>query len=463
MFIRNTTLILLAVASVFFPRLLESSLGLPSVINFAHFVIVPFTCGVVLLTSRIREIRSINASKGILIGLAIFLAVIFASALLNSAGVINALLTFLIFCEPFMLLLAITALPFSRAQLRWFQAWIERFFYIHLISAYVQYVTKVIPTGNPDDMQGVFFHSGAGQVVGGGVTFSYALYYLTLAHRPIWLRILILLLSLGQILLADVKQMTLIFFIAAVVHLAFNINKPGKTIFYLTSGIVLFLAFMWAVENVEAFQPYTVWMSPEIYGPNGSATYTKLCGIRTVLEHYTSPLNNWLGIGPGHAIDRIGGWMVRDYAHLLRPLGVTRMGAGQYEIVPNLVWDNCIDGTFLGRTGSTLFSPFFTWAGIWGSLGWIGIASYLCLWIVVLWHFGKDEMARFLVLTVLVFGFALTQLEEPGYMLFVISLIGIRWQESRVAEEERIERHQSWALLANVDDSASSYTLDFDD
>jgi hypothetical protein len=461
MFVRNATLILVAVASVFFPRLLDTA-GFPAIINFAHFAVVPFACGVVLATSRSRNEQSIKVSREILIGLGIFLTVIFASALLNSAGVINAVLTFMIFCEPFMLLLALAALPFSSTRLRWFQTWVERFFYIHLIAAYIQYVTKVIPTGNPDEMQGVFYRTGAGHAVGGGVTFSYALYYLTLTHRPIWLRILVLFLSLGQILLADVKQMTLVFFIAAFIHLVFNINKLGKTIFYLTSGVVLLVSFMWAVENVEILRPYTVWMSPEIYGPNGSATYTKLCGIRTVLEHYTSPLSAWLGLGPGHAIDRIGGWFLKDYSNLLMPLGATRMGSGQYEIVPELVWDNCLEGTFLGRTGSTLFSPFFSWAGLWGSLGWIGIATYLYLWAIVLLRFGKDEVARFLILTILVFGFVLTQIEEPGYMLFVTSLIGMRWQESKVAEEEREERYQSWALLTSTDDLVPPYPSELD-
>ena len=40
------------------------------------------------------------------------------------------------------------------------------------------------------------------------------------------------------------------------------------------------------------------------------------------------------------------------------------------------------------------------------------------------------------MLNVVVIGFILTQMEEPGYMLTVASLVGMRWQERQVKKYE---------------------------
>jgi hypothetical protein len=42
-----------------------------------------------------------------------------------------------------------------------------------------------------------------------------------------------------------------------------------------------------------------------------------------------------------------------------------------------------------------------------------------------------------MILSVLLFGLIFTQMEEPGYMLTVASLIGLRWQEIQLNKRER--------------------------
>ena len=66
-----------------------------------------------------------------------------------------------------------------------------------------------------------------------------------------------------------------------------------------------------------------------------------------------------------------------------------------------------------------MFSPLFGWAGIWGDLGWFGLGTYLYLGFIVWRNLCLDDFSRFLVLTVVVYGFFLTQMEEPGFMLTI--------------------------------------------
>ncbi|MGL5878769.1 MAG: hypothetical protein ACRC2V_13465, partial [Xenococcaceae cyanobacterium] len=81
---------------------------------------------------------------------------------------------------------------------------------------------------------------------------------------------------------------------------------------------------------------------------------------------------------------------------------------------------------------STMFCPMFGWAGIWGDLGFFGLVAYLYLWFVVWRNICVNNFSKFLVLSVFMFGLIFTQMEEPGFMLYTIALIGLQWQEKQV-------------------------------
>ncbi|MCL6436065.1 MAG: hypothetical protein K6T90_18005 [Leptolyngbyaceae cyanobacterium HOT.MB2.61] len=76
-----------------------------------------------------------------------------------------------------------------------------------------------------------------------------------------------------------------------------------------------------------------------------------------------------------------------------------------------------------------MFSPLFSWAGFWGDLGILGVMTYLYLVFLVWRWFAIDDFCKYLLLTLFVFGWIFAQLEEPGHMLFVAYMIGLRWQE----------------------------------
>jgi hypothetical protein len=419
-------LLLLAFATTFFSRILET-VGAPSVVNFVHFATIPLACAIALFKTTISNRNQINTCYSLLFGLFFFLTVDIASAFLNSAGLVNIALDTLLLIEPFLLLVGLASLPLSIKGLARIRTWFEGFVFVHLLLIYIQKFALNycgLP-GECDNVQGIFYHSGSGHVVGASVSASFAIYYFAIAQsRPLWIRAFVLVAGLGNILTSDAKQVLLSFMVAFAV-LALSKKDIAKSIGYLIAFAIFLFAFSWAIQNVEALSAFNTWIRPEIYGVDGEATKMKISGIRIVLAHFWSPLNWLLGLGPGHTIDRLGGWMIRDYSGLLLPLGATETTIG-YE-----TWQY-VAASWLAE-GSSMFSPFWGWAAIWGDIGILGLIAYLYLGFIVWRKFCLDDMSRFLLLTIMVHGFIFTQLEEPSYMLSMAMMIGIRWYEQTLA------------------------------
>lgn len=433
-YLYNSTLILLAFASAFFPRCLEA-IGFPAPINFVHFFIIPTSCLAVLWTGRNHSRKQVMIVGRLLIGLLIFAIAIMASAFYNEAGLINAILSYLLLTEPFIFLLSIISLPLSADSFIRLRKWLVSFFGFHLVLIYFQkYLLRVDTWGHlgmsgPDRIQGVFFLSGSGHVVGASVSLTFAAYCLFVAKfLPFWLRILIAIAGFGNILLADAKQVLLVFMIAGVLFFLLKVQDLILLIKYLIGGLVFGYTFLWCVNNLPAFDAYNTWADPELYGPNGQATLVKTTAFRVIPRHYESALNLWFGLGPGHTVSRLGGWMVHQYQSLLEPLGVT-IHQASYD-----VWRE--GSSFYIMSRSSLFSPLFGWAGIWGDLGIFGLGAYLYLAWLVWHHICLQDFSRFLLLTVFVFGLIMSQMEEPGYMLCIAVLIGLQWQRQRFCREK---------------------------
>jgi hypothetical protein len=432
-FITSSNLILFAFASAFFSRVLES-LGAPAPINFLHFFTIPSVFIISICTSHSKNRQQLNATKSILFVLVAFFLCIVISTLINDAGIINAILDFLLLGEPFLLLISIISIPMSSQSFSKFKKFIINSFFIHIFLVYIQkYVLKVegwdyLGMEPADRIQGVFFISGAGHVVGASVSLTFAVYYLISATRsPLWLKILVALATIWHIVFADAKQVILVFMIAGVLLFLTKLKNIYTALQSLIAGILIGGVFWWCIQNVEAFSAFNTWIRPEIYGPNGEATLLKTATFRIVPTHYQSNLNWLFGLGPGHTVGRLGGWMLKEYASMLQPLGATT------NIASSEIW-NAVSQSWLGSQ-SSMFSPLFGWAGIWGDLGFIGLGVYLYLAFLVWHYFCKDDISRFILLTVFAFALIFSQLEEPGYMLSIASIIGLQWQENKQQQD----------------------------
>jgi hypothetical protein len=434
--IDNTTLIIFAFSIVFYSRIFCSITRAPSILNLAHFAVIPFVLWVVLTTARTKDRKQIAIAYSFLSGLFILLVVIIASAFWNEAGLINAIVEFMMLGEPFMFLLAIICIPMSVQSYIRVKKWFLWSALINFVLAALQ--KPLIDAGKlnaagfsgTDGCGGVFFVSGAGNYVSASVSIACALYFYTREKTfPLWMRIAAILAAFWQILFSDSKQLLLAYVVAWVLLIMVNSKNVGKTIKLVIGIVVSGYAFLWCVYNLEAFVGFTAWARPELYGPDGEAWYAKFYGILAILAYMHSPLNWLLGLGPGHTISRLGGWFIKDYWSLLGPLGATT----------HPVTTEVLDFTrsYWLVYSSSFFSPIFGWSGLWGDLGLLGLGAYLFLAYLVWQHFGLDDSLKVTLLAVLVLGFIFTQLEEPGFMLSIAFMLGLPWQERQLRKQAK--------------------------
>ena len=147
------------------------------------FAIVPLVLGVVLFTSRPKDRKQIAISYAFLLGIFIFLVAVLASALWNNTGLINAIVSFMMLCEPFIFLLSIVCIPMSAKSITRIKQWLIWSALINFVLAAVQ--KPLIDAGTlyakglngTDGCGGVFFPTGAGNYVSASVSVAFALYF----------------------------------------------------------------------------------------------------------------------------------------------------------------------------------------------------------------------------------------------------------------------------------------------
>ena len=435
-FVKNSTLISFAFATAFFPRLIEA-VGAPPQVNFFHFFTIPFALAVALITTRTKEQKQIAISQKLIVGLLLLFVAINISALLNEAGAINVIIDYLLLTEPFMLLLAIVCIPLSVTKLKYFKKFLFVCASINLLLAFVQ--KPLIDSGylyadgfdGTDGAQGVFFVSGAGNYVSATVSIMYGLYYFfTEKTAPIWLRIAWLGAAFGQLIISDSKQILISSGLAFCILALTSSRDLGKTLLYLVTAILGFFGFLWCIEHVEAFSPFQNGIDKlQEWGPGGAAREIKTAPFRIATSYYQSPLNWLFGLGPGHTFGRLASFFLYDYRNLLIPLHATIHPATSDAW--SAYWGNWI------ALESTLYHPFFGWAGIWGDLGLVGLGAYLYLASIVWRYICPNDLPKFFMLLVFAVGLIFSQMEEPGYMLFTALLIGLNWQEKHLSDKTK--------------------------
>lgn len=416
--IKSSSLVLLVLATALFPRIV-TAVGAPAVINFLHFAFVTVVFG--LNFPKLRKRLSAN----LLIGIIALLGLIIISAFVNDAGFINIVLDFLLLAEPFLLLLAMISVRWFRASIIQFRFYLLLFAFVHVILAYFQ--SFILRYSNPDDVEGVFINMGAGSHLAGAVALSTAVYLFMVPEiRSIWTRAFLTVACAGVVIVSDAKQVIVVFFISLLIILINNLSKFGKFLRYFLIALTVPGILIWAANTV--FPALKHWANIDKLSEGFSQKFLVFSIIRS---YYNTPLNWLFGLGPGHTIGRLG-WLMPDYMEYLKPLGVTTYSQifEQVSAVQEGHWmTNSI-------TGSSMFSLLFSWAGVWGDLGFFGLGVYLYIWFLVWYHLCLDDISRFFLITILVFGLVFSWMEEPGYMLFVVSLIGSRWQVHQYKHEQ---------------------------
>jgi hypothetical protein len=438
-YINNSSLVLLTFSSIFYVRIVSTTIRF-SLLNLLHFILVPAVCIYVLSTTRIRDSKQIALCTSFLLGLLLLFGITIVSALWNHAGLINAISSFMMLGEPFMFLLAMICLPISTQILMKMKNFLYWSVAINFFLALIQ--KPLIDSGRlnaqgldgTDGCGGVFFLSTAGGYVSASVSLTFSMYFFRDRTQPLWLRVLVVLAALWQLLFSDSKQLILAYGVGWILTIFFDTKNIVKTL-KLVIGLALILSIgIWLVMNVEEFKSFTAWARPELYGSNGDAWHAKFFPIRLILKHYQSSMNGLLGMGPGHTVSRLGGWFLKDYDAILGPLGSTATTIGQQTTE--------FSQSFWLTGGSTMFSPFWGWVGIWGDLGLLGLGAYLYLAYLAWRHFCWNDILKATLLNVFVLGFVFTQMEEPGYMIFIAFVLGLSWQERQL--QKQVAQNVGW-------------------
>ncbi len=417
--IKISTLIIIFIAFVFFPRIATAA-GAPALINFLHFP------AILLLTSSIIPKIRTSVSKQFFVGLFILFTTITASALINNGGFLNVILSFLLLAEPFLLLMLITSSPIAKSSVEEFKSWLMIFSTVHIAIIYFQFF--IIRSPDPDDVQGVFTGQGAGHHVGGAIALATAVYFfITYPKLALWLRILVAFIFAADISFSDSKQVLVVFVLSFIIIVFTKLKNLGEIIKYLALTLVIVAATYW-------FAQFAFSSSLSFWGRDDRIIRglgVKFSVFSIINSYYNSPLDWLFGLGPGHSIGRLA-WLLPDYQQYLQPLGISSNPA----VAENIFLVNNTNPLTNKFTGSSMFSLTFSWAGVWGDLGIIGLGVYLYLWALV-WKACTDTMSQFFLVTILVHGIIFSWMEEPGYMLFMISLIGIQWQKAQVVSSEK--------------------------
>jgi hypothetical protein len=429
MHVKNSFLIILTFCSTYYVRIIATTIRF-SLLNLFHFVLVPAVCVIVLSTTRIRNPQQIAICKSFVMGLFILFGVTIASAFWNHAGLINAVASFMMLGEPFMFLLAMICLPISMQIFMKMKHFLYWSVLINFVLAAAQ--KPLIDAGRinaqgldgTDGCGGVFFLSTAGGYVSASVSLVFAMYFFRDQTKPLWLRVIVSLAALWQLLFSDSKQLLFAYGVGWFLLILVTSKDIVKTLKLVIGLLLIIFIGTWCATNLPEFKGYTSWARPELYGPNGEAWYSKFYSIGLILKLYQSPLNWLLGIGPGHSVSRLGGWFLKDYAAILGPLGSTTTNVGQATTE--------FSQSFWLTNGSTMFSPFWGWVGIWGDLGLLGLGAYLYLAYLTWRHFCWNGILKVTILNVFVLGLIFTQMEEPGYMTFIAFVLGLSWHARRL-------------------------------
>lgn len=437
-FIRSSLLLLLAFASAFLSRLVDTA-GAPSPVNFLHFATIPIATYYSLTKSKSKNLQQIKTSQELLLSLVFFLCTLIMSAIVGNAGVINVILSYLLWVEAYLFLGGIICIPLSRDNFSFLRIWVVRLSIFHIGLALLQKVLLdlgIMKTGAmnilQDNIQGVFYLSGGGHVVGASVSISFAIYCFSQSDMTLRFKVLVFVAAMTQLVVADAKQVLLVAFVSWAALLLTKVTDIRKVIIYILLLTLGAVALWWCAYNLEAFRGFRTWIRPEIYGPEGEATLLKTASIRIINSYKEGIFDQLFGLGPGHTVDRLGGWMLPKYQNLLEPLGATiHPASGE-------IW-SAVYSSWLGGK-SSMFNPFFGWAGLWGDGGLVGLGTYFFILWVIWTKICLSDVSKFLLLTICVNGLIFAQMQEPGFMLYTTLLIGLMWQQKnlKIPEMRRI-------------------------
>lgn len=429
--------VILTVAS----RALVAYAGFPSVVNFAHY---PMVLGATLMLTSSASDRAFLA---IVRAMAAFLMAGMLSWVWNGdQSIIAPLLNWLVFGEVFLIAAAIIEL----GRRGWSPRNAERTA-VGLVLVQVPLgLYQLATSGLGDPVQGLLIGQGAGAHVFGFMALIMTLWLLgsIISGRSLNVARDLAIASIGFIVavMTDAKQGIAVFVIVCA-FLVFT-SRSERRVSGLARKAVLVVAVTALV--FAAFQLNT--SSREIANVERRDTFVS--GKLTAVVEYAGAMRDEvggvvLGLGPGKTASRVA-WLAPSDS-TLQELGVTPS-----ELTSRLYWLWNNDPRSDTSTGA---APFFSWLGIVGDVGLIGLAAYAWCW-ALLWRlagpgsFGTS--ARALIVFGLALGVLFNWLEEPALIAVLGLLVGALIARARAGRMGRADAAHLSGGRQWRDDAANS-------
>ena len=411
-------IIFLIIVSFLFTRVLVV-VGFPSSINHIHYLLI--------FMSYLWSLAFIRDGQNILLNKLIFLFMLFIiiSTVYNQISKFNFIVYTLIILEPFFYYIFLIRVKLSLIHQKFIKKVVFLFSFLNTSICYIQYFIYNLRN---DDVQGLFVNLGAGHHVAGFVATLTATYVFFLTKLNNYIKFTIILILVSVNILSDAKQVVLSFVIALSIFYLIKFFKTKNITYILkilfNTGLMIILIYILYSINKVYFSPYFSKNIDEIK----EGLNLKFSIFELFRYYHYSYLNNFFGLGPGQTTSRLA-LMIPDYQNFL-------FFNFSINELTNKIWifqqSNYITAT---STGSSLFAPFFFWGGIYGDIGSVGVLIYLFLWQQILKLNEYDEYSIFLVILVLLKGIVFNWPEEPPFILFIVSLLAIRFYEIKNSKD----------------------------
>jgi hypothetical protein len=425
-----------AVLAAMLSRLAVATGVVPALINFFHF---PLTLGAVLVavTGGTPQ-HSLGRPLGIGVGGLLVLSLV--SWAFNGGEWFRPVLSWLVFLEPFLLLYALLKVPPppGKAQLLWWLPLGVPFLQVPLA------LWQAIPRGVGDHVQGTFLGMGAGHHAAGAVALTGTLICTAKGLSAPAFNVRLKWLLAGMLLcmvpvLADAKQ-NIAAFLPALLVLLSTFAQFRKSIMRIFITLPIFAAALWIASS---YYPPLQRLTDRTVIDN--ALQAKGQSLTITAQWLSKTPWGWLiGVGPGNSVSRVALMGIERYLNPNSPVALLGLSAAP---LTREIWGMEMVGGSLGK--SSVMKGTYSWAGLFGDLGLIGLGLYLGLTWKIWRHLRvrrtwQADAARAALIMAGLSGVIFSWLEEPGYMLIVAPLVGLGLLtgEEKDAAAKRLARPQ---------------------
>ena len=397
------------ILSIVSTRLL-TYIGFPPLINFLNFPLA-----LIVFFIHTEKIKNVDNTLFYLIISLVFL--IIASGLINGMGIINILLQILLYTSFFLIFISLISTEWDEDNILFFQKGLASIFIVNIIFSYYQIFIKGL---RHDAVHGIALNLGTAAHLNGAICLISFLFFIFYSEKK-KISYIVAFSSLPIIYFSDAKQIFLVVGLSWVTTLITNFKIQRsflKEFLLLILGILIFYLLI----------------------TNNFIPVRDFANIMTGFEHKFDVLNMILekatlgqffyGMGPGQTISRLATESY-IYYNILESWGFVHS-----KFTETLV---TIDYMNYSISGSSFFSMKFSWAGIFGDTGIVGMIIYFLILIRINYKYSLDKIQKFIIISFVYYGLTFTWLEEPIFMILYLSFFGFIWQLSNYNKRENLK------------------------